>query len=107
MKLLFSLLLTVSLLSAGTVTLAWEDTKNPDTTTYSIYRANGPCNSGVVPVKLVSGIATKTYDDLNVPQGSYCYYVTAVYNASESAPSNAANAVVPLVSPAALSVTVK
>lgn len=89
------------------VTLNWEDTLNPSGTTYSVYRATGLCSGTPAFNKLASAVAVKTYVDLTVNPGNYCYYVTASYNGVESGPSNSALAPVPSWAPTKLSVTVK
>lgn len=89
------------------VTLNWEDLLNPPTTTYNVYRATGLCSGTPSFAVLANGITVKTYIDLTVSPGNYCYQVTAVYSGIESAPSNSALAPVPSWSPTKLSVTVK
>jgi spermidine/putrescine-binding protein len=89
------------------VTLNWEDLLNPAGTTYKVYRATGLCSGTPSFTALANGVTAKTYIDLTVSPGNYCYQVTAVYNGIESAPSNSALAPVPSWAPTKLSVVVK
>ena len=77
-----------------TVTLNWADTRNPTSTTYTVYRATGLCSGAPTFSKLAAAIAEKTYQDQTVTPGNYCYQVTAVLNGMESAASNQATAAV-------------
>lgn len=70
------------------VTLNWADPNNPAGTTYSIYRATGPCSPAPTFTKLVSGLTAKTYIDTTVQVGTYCFTATATLNALESIDSN-------------------
>jgi hypothetical protein len=75
------------------VVLTWVDTRNPAGTTYSVYRVSGKCSEGHSPsIRIASAIQLKTYTDLAVAPGYYCYDVTAVFNRLESAPSATAQA---------------
>jgi hypothetical protein len=107
MKLLILFLLTFSLSHAQTVSLSWEDSKNPTPTTYSVYRSNSTCSVTSLFVKVATSIPAKTFDDVLTEPGSYCYRVTAVFKNLESVPSNSVDVLIPLASPSALSVTVK
>ena len=93
--------------SGRTATLTWTDDKNPGLTgqTYNIYRAIGACP--VQPVQpappapqlppnlpafgpaIATGVTVRTYDDVNVPVGVYCYAVEIAANgtALKSAPA--------------------
>jgi hypothetical protein len=88
------------------VTLTWSDPVNPPGTTYNLYRANGLCSGSPAYNKIQTGIAALTVDDHTVVIGNLCYYVTAVSNNIESAPSNTAAALVPAEPPATLTATV-
>jgi len=75
------------------VTLDWEDTANPAGTTYTLYRAKGACAQETPTWEMLqSSIAPKTFEDLNVTPGKYCYVATAVVDAVESDHSNRAEA---------------
>jgi hypothetical protein len=90
------------------VTLVWADTRNPAVgTTYTVYRAPGLCSGSPVYAKLATALPGKTYEDVTVTPGNYCYAVTATVQGMESPHSNSAMAPVPAFAPAELSVTVK
>jgi len=89
-KLLLVLLLSVGTTLAGTVDLKWEDNVNAAGTTYSVYRSTSPCSSAVAFVKIITSISAKTYTNLNVAAGTYCYAVTASRAGVESVYSNKA-----------------
>jgi len=89
------------------VTLNWEDTLNPAGTTYSVYRVTGLCSGTPAFSKLANAVTAKTYIDLTVTPGNYCYQVTATSGGIESAPSNTALAPVPSWAPIKLSVIVR
>jgi len=91
---------------AKTVSLAWEDARNPAGVSYSVYRSNSVCSVTSLFVK-VATVTAKSYEDANVAPGNYCYRVTATLNSLESSPSNSVDVTIPLHPPAALSVTVK
>ena len=93
--------------TAHSATLTWADLLNPTGTTYSVYRATGLCSGTPTYAKIASALTVKTYEDVTVQPGNYCYTVTAVFNGMESAPSNTAGAPVPSFPPASLNVTVK
>jgi hypothetical protein len=88
-------------------TLNWVDDKNPQGTTYSVYRATGLCSGSPVFSKIATAVAGKTYTDATVTPGNYCYQVTATFQGMESAPSNSAAAAVPSFAPSGLVVTVQ
>lgn len=74
---------------AGTsgAVLTWTASTTPGSTV-NVYRCSG---TGCTPAKLASGVtAGGPYTDSTVTAGSYFYYVTAVVNGAESAPSNTA-----------------
>jgi len=93
-----------------TVTLSWEDTKNPTETTYSIYRISGRCSDNPIPppptpspyAKVATNVTAKTYVD-SVSIGTYCYYATASLNGLESDPSVTAEVKVKPFPPSSLS----
>lgn len=89
---------------AKTVSLAWEDARNPTGVSYSVYRSNSVCSVTSLFVKVAS-VPAKSYEDTNVAPGNYCYRVTAALNSLESAPSNSVDWTVPLYPPTALSAT--
>jgi fibronectin type 3 domain-containing protein/flagellar hook assembly protein FlgD len=71
------------------VTLTWDANTESDLKGYNVYRI-----SGTTKVKINSSIITETtYQDTNLPDGTYTYEVTALdtYD-NESNPSNAASA---------------
>lgn len=80
-----------------TVTLSWNDTKNPPTTTtYAVYQASGSCTqSSPAFVKVVGGVTVKTYSHTGVAPGVYCYTVRAEAGGLESGNSNLAQADAP------------
>ena len=61
-------------------------------TGYNVYRASVACPLTGLPTgatKIASAITTTTYTDTTITApGSYCYYVTALNSAGESAASN-------------------
>lgn len=90
-----------------TVTLTWADTSNPAGTTYSIYRASGPCSGTPVFSKVATGLTAKTYQDATLAPGNYCYVATASLGGIESAQSTSAGAVVTPFAPNGLAITVQ
>jgi hypothetical protein len=108
MRLLIALMLSVmaSAQTSRTVVLTWQDGVNPTDTTYSVYRAQGPCQSGQTFAPVATGITALTYSDPVTKPGQYCYYATATYGGLESDASNNADAKVKPVAPRLLSVTV-
>lgn len=85
-----------------TVTLSWIDDRNPAGTTYSVYRAPGLCSGTPVFAKIATAVTAKTYTDMTVQPGNYCYAVTATFNSVESAQSNTVQPAVPAFAPTAL-----
>ncbi len=76
-------------------------------TTYSVYRAPGPCSGTPVLTKIASGIVPRNYVDASVTPGPYCYAVTAVAGGAESVYSNLAAATVPSFAPTTLTIIVQ
>jgi hypothetical protein len=113
-KILAVLLLAVPMMAqtaSHSVDVSWN--LSPDNTAssvYTVYRASGACPVSGAPTGAVA-VGTKTnatfFSDLNVPVGTYCYYVTQTQASTESGPSN--NAVAKLIpnAPSGLTVTVK
>lgn len=66
------------------VHLSWNAPIGKALTGYNVYRG------GI----LIGNVTVTNYDDLNLPLGTYSYYVTAVYNEGESVPSNQVSAAV-------------
>lgn len=114
------LLLTVAAVSVAlpaaaqshAITLGWTDTANTNVQAYNLYRASGTCPANpplssppagftlVLSVGAAVGTTTHTAIDSTVaPGNTYCYVVTAVVAAVESAPSNMATGVEPGVFP--------
>ncbi len=93
--------------TAHSVTLTWADTLNPSGTTYNVYRAPTACAGTPSFTRIASGLNLKTYTDLTVVPGSYCFQVSAVSSSIESGPSNAATAAVPASPPTNLTVVVQ
>ncbi|MEN6533698.1 MAG: fibronectin type III domain-containing protein [Bryobacteraceae bacterium] len=91
---------------AKTVSLAWEDARNPAGVSYSVYRSNSTCSATSLFVK-VATVPAKSYEDTGLAPGNYCYRVTAALNSLESTPSNSVDVTIPLHPPVALSATVK
>jgi len=88
---LFASLLYGGNVFAASVTLAWQDTQNPpNSVTYTLYRAPQACAQNPQFAAVKEGIVPKTYVDVGLAVGRYCYQVTAVDNATqlESLPSN-------------------
>jgi hypothetical protein len=75
-----------------TVVMTWQAADGA--TSYTVYRGSGACSSS--PTMSVIGSSTNTfYSDVHPATGTYCYTVTAVNSAGESAYSNTAQAVIP------------
>lgn len=106
-----ALLFVLSAIAAGqtthAVTLTWEDTLNPAGTVYAIYRGDGRCTQSPAMVKIAQDISVRTYTQNGVAVGNYCYHATAILNAIESLPSNAALAEVRPWSPSKLEAQIK
>lgn len=90
------------------ITLGWTDAVNTNVQAYNLYRAGGACPANpplssppagftlVLSVGAAVGTTTHTAIDSTVaPANTYCYVVTAVVAATESAPSNTAQGVEP------------
>jgi hypothetical protein len=93
------------------VVLSWtastDAAANP-TLTYNVYKFSGVCTTTGSPVftKInTAPVTTLTYTDSTVTTGTFCYYVTAVLNGAESAPSTQVSAVILLAAPTLLKVT--
>ena len=50
---------------AKTISLAWEDTRNPNGVSYSVYRSNSTCSATSLFVK-VATVPAKSYEDTGV-----------------------------------------
>jgi hypothetical protein len=109
MKLLLLLLASVCFAQpTRTVTLTWADTLNPAGTLYNLYRASGTCGSGSLTfTRIASNLSAKTYSDVGVTPGQYCYAATANINSIESAQSVPAGAQVTPFAPTGMSVIVQ
>lgn len=86
------------------IVLTWADAINPPGATYNVYRAPGACSESsrferITPVPL----AAKTHQD-EPGAGSWCYRVTALVGAIESAPSASVTALVQPAPPTGLTV---
>lgn len=75
------------------VNLSWQDTENPVGTTYNVYKAYGLCQANYPFSIEATGVGTLTYSEIVTNTYNHCYYVTAVVNGVESAPSNTVSAV--------------
>ena len=88
--------LSASVLNAASIKLAWtpsSSSKMSDAGTVNVYRVTAPCPQIVRSVKwlhLATGVpADGPYiDNAANPLYPHCYYVTAVIDGKESAPSN-------------------
>ena len=89
------------------VALTWTDPKNPQATTYTVYRVTGLCSGSPIFSKIATAITVKTYTDTTVTPGNYCYQVTATFQGVESPPSPTASALVPSFAPITLGATVQ
>jgi hypothetical protein len=103
----FLCLLPVLAQDTHSVTLNWEDGRNPAGVTYNVYRVLGLCSGSPAFSKIAEGVAVRTYLDTTVQPGPYCYVVTAVFSGIESAYSNSALGQVPNWEPQKLTATVK
>jgi hypothetical protein len=74
------------------VTLSWSYDADA---TFSVYKANGPCEGPPTMEQIATGLTEKTYQDTAVSTGQYCYAATATVAGAESAYSNLALAEVP------------
>jgi hypothetical protein len=59
------------------ITLTWNDYLNPPSVKYVVFRASALCNKNTNFHKLAGPIPDKSYDDMGVPPGDYCYGVRA------------------------------
>lgn len=91
--LLFVSVLAASLLYAATVQVSWNANTEPDMASYNIYQGDAVVGTVTHP--------TTTIDILNVPDGVYTYYVSAIDTAgNESAKSDGANIIINTAPPA-------
>lgn len=79
--------------SAHQVVLTWgasPDAGANSSLTYGIYRNAGVCPTGTPSgfTQVATGVTALTYTDSSITPGSFCYYVIAQLNGSQSAPSN-------------------
>lgn len=93
-------------LGAHNVVLTW--TNSPDTANTNVWRLAGTCPAppltGFTQLNATS-ITTATYTDSAVTAGStYCYYVTAILNGTNSGPSSTVTATIPVAPPSGLSI---
>lgn len=111
MKHVITLLALAGALAAQTgrtVGLTLTDAVNPPATQYNYHRAAGPCSGTAAFVKVNSTPTGKSYDDVGVVPGLYCYRVTAVLaGLPESEPSDSLNVLVPLAKPGRPDATVQ
>jgi hypothetical protein len=76
-----------------TFTLTWIASTGPTVTGYNVYRGvyTTACPAASAYTKLTTtplSATTLIYVDSNPPEGSYCYYSTALNGSQESGPSN-------------------
>lgn len=91
--LLFVSVLAASLLYAATVQVSWDQNTEADMASYKVYQGNTVVGTVQHP--------TATFDVLNVPDGIYTYYVSAVDTAgNESVKSDGASITVNTTAPA-------
>lgn len=92
---------------AATVELSSQANTESDLAGYRLYRAPGQCASPGPYVTLQTVLAMKDavtvlYTDPTVPNGLWCYYVTAYdISGNESLPSNLVQVMIDAVAPAA------
>jgi hypothetical protein len=110
-KNIFAAILMVALMAtyshAGTVTLGWNATADPNVTKANAYRAKGvscatstPQTPAVAPWTLVNSVLSPIItDSFTEWSGTTCYYVTFATATEESQPSNVVIGVVPLPIP--------
>jgi len=92
------------MLIAVAILLTWSDAINPSSATYHVWRAAGVCSEFSRFEKITAApLTVKTYQDAPGP-GSWCYRVTALVGAIESAPSAAVTALVQPAAPTGLTV---
>lgn len=80
----------IQIAPAHVAILHWTDTANPaGSTVYNIYRAKGFCPAPSF-TKIATNVPGFSYADSGIiPQTGYCYQITAVVAATESAPCSA------------------
>ena len=99
--------------SVGLAATASADAAANPTLTYNVYRLNGACPATAPTSISASGftkinaaaLTTPAYTDANVAPGTYCYFMTAFLNTTESNPSNDASAAVQPAAPTSFGVT--
>jgi hypothetical protein len=95
-----------SMSEAATVELTSNANTEPDLAGYRLYRAPGTCAASgpfvaVLTVPPTTDGALVRYRDVNVPNGTFCYYATAFDVAgNESLPSNRVQTTVDAIAPA-------
>jgi hypothetical protein len=114
MRLMIGLLFTISLFAQHSATLNFVPSATGDpATSFNIWRTAGTtCSvlggaavpSGAVPFASIT--ASPYVDNTVVAALTYCYTVSAVNSAGQSAMSNSVNAVIPVAAPGAPSLTV-
>ncbi len=67
--------------------ITWDDTSNPATVRYQIYRADTACDANPVFVAVGSPVAEKKFFDKPLVVGRYCYRVVAIVGTQKSEPS--------------------
>lgn len=82
-----------AIVDEGRVELTWTASPTPGAT-YTVYRADVSGGSCGAFSSIATGITATSYVNESVSPGTYCYQVTTVAGASESAPSNTAEVVV-------------
>lgn len=110
--LLAALLPAAAFGQAHAITLGWTDTANTNVQAYNLYRLTGVCPAAapvtsppagftlILSIGPAQGTTQHTASDGTVaPGNNYCYVVTAVVAAVESAPSNDVVAAEPVVFP--------
>lgn len=100
-----------TLASSSFVMLSWEDKVNPIGTRWVVYRAEGVCSVSTVFKERIRSVSVRTFTDLDVKTGSYCYAVAAVSELEESNLSTSVGISVTLPNiltpPSLITVTVK
>lgn len=95
--------------SGRSVDLSWTDAINPTATQYNVYRADSACSGTPTFTKRnMEPVSSKSYTDVGVLAGTYCYRVTATLDGfPESSPSSATEASVGLVAPGTVTITIR
>lgn len=108
MKKLFLLMTLVAAAQTGshTVTVNWTDTLNPVGTKYNVKRGSGTCASNPVFTTIAPGVAAKTYNDVGIITGIYCYTLSATNGPQESGNAMGSTATVTLFTPQNVTVTI-